>query len=257
MKCFVFLLYPLLWTTICPPAVGESTEIPSAVTALVQGADPQANVEYCGSILTNRATFYLFVLSQKELSGIVLVQQPVGEAPDIADADTSLFPFRYVQPYSGAQPLPEAIAALLSRRNLKRSEQAHRPTLHPTPEISAVGRDIDQVVYPIAGFRLDADSTREILRVLRTGPTVSVDPKRAPPGSIIVSPTQFSHNGPIFLGHAGILGSDGSIYSADARFGGAWTKNFTLSNWLKRFSGTNGTYAFVIRARIAGNTPSP
>jgi hypothetical protein len=251
----VFLLYPLLWAIICSPAVGESTTIPSAVTALVQRADPQANVEYCGSILTNRAAFYLFVLTEKELSGVVLVQHPIGKAPDIADADTSLFPFRYVPPYSGAQPLREAIAALLNRRNLKKNRPARPGTLHLPAEISAVGRDIDHVVYPISGFRLDADSTREILRLLRTGPTVSVDPKNAPPGSIIVSPTQFSPNGPIFLGHAGILGSDGSIYSADARFAGAWTKNFTLSNWLKRFSGTNGTYAFVIRARFTVNTP--
>ena len=251
----VFLLYPLLWAILCSTAVGDSITIPSAVTALVQRAGPQANVEYCGSILTNRAAFYLFVLTDKELSGVVLVQHPIGKAPDIADADTSLFPFRYVPPYSGAERLPEAIATLLSRRNLKKNQQARPPTLHPMPEISAVGRDIDHVVYPISGFRLDADSTREILRLLRTGPTVSVDPKSAPPGSIIVSPTQFSHNGPIFLGHAGILGSDGSIYSADARFGGAWSKNFTLSKWLKRFSATNGTYAFVIRVRFAENTP--
>jgi hypothetical protein len=250
----VLLLYPLLWAIICSPAVGESVTIPSAVTALVQRADPQANVEYCGSILTNQAAFYLFVLTEKELSGVVLVQHPIGKAPDIADADTSLFPFRYVLPFSGAQPLQEAIAVLLSRRNLKKNRPARPRTLHPMPEISAVGRDIDHVVYPISGFRLDADSTHEILRLLRTGPTVSVDPKNAPPGSIIVSPTRFSHNGPIFLGHAGILGLDGSIYSADARLGGAWTKNFTLSNWLKQFSGTNGTYAFVIRARRTANS---
>ena len=250
-----FLLYPLLWAIICSAAAGGPITIPSAETALVQRADPQANVEYCGSILTDRVAFYLFVLTEKELSGVVLVQHPTGKEPDIADADTSLFPFRYVPPFSGVQPLQEAIAALLSRRNLKKNRQARLGTLYSMPEISAVGRDIDHVVYPISGFRLDVDSTREILRLLRTGPTVSVDPKNAPPGSIMVSPTQFSHNGPIFLGHAGILGSGGSIYSADARFGGAWTKNFTLSNWLKRFSGTNGTYAFVIRARFTVNTP--
>lgn len=249
-----FILYPLLWAIICSPAVGGPVTIPSAVTALVQRADPQANVEYCGTILTNRVAFYLFILIEKELSGVVLVQHPTGKEPEIADADTSLFPFRYVPPFSGVPPLQEAIAALLNGRNLKKNRQARPGTFHSMPEISAVGRDIDHVVYPISGFRLDADSTREIWRLLRTGPTVSVEPKNAPPGSIVVSPTQFYHNGPIFLGHAGILGSDGSIYSADARFGGAWTKNFTLSSWLKRFSGTNGTYAFVIRARLTGNT---
>jgi hypothetical protein len=253
MNKSLLLLYPLLWAIICSHAVGRPITIPSAVTALLQRADPQANVEYCGSVSTNRVDYYLFVLTQKELTGVVLIQQPIGKAPGIADADTSLFPFRDFPQYSVAQPLQEAIEELLTRRNLNKNRPARQGTSHQMPEISAVGRDIDHVVYPISGFRLGADSTHEILRLLRTGPTLSVDPKHAPPGSIIVSPTQFSNDGPIFLGHAGIVGSDGSIYSADARYGGARTKNFTLSNWLRRFSGTNGTYAFVIRARFSGN----
>ena len=227
--------------------------IPSAVTTLVQRADPQANVEYCGSVSTNRVDYYLFVITRKELTGVVLVRHPTGKAPGIADADTSLFPFRDFPQHSVAQPLQEAIEELLIRRNLRNHRPARQGASHQTQEISAVGRDIDHVVYPISGFRLGADSTQEILRLLRTGPTLSVDPNNAPPGSIIVSPTQFYNNGPIFLGHAGILGSGGSIYSADARYGGALTKNFTLSNWLRRFSGTNGTYTFVIRARFYGN----
>jgi hypothetical protein len=194
------------------------------------------------------------VLTRKELTGVVLVQHPFGKAPEIADADTSLFPLRDFPQPSAAQPMREAIEELLSRRNLKKNGPAGPRTFDERAEISAVGRRIDQVMYPISGFRFGTDSTREILRLLRTGSTFSVDPQNAPPGSIIVSPTQFSRDGPIFLGHAGILGSDGSIYSADARSGGAWTKNFTLSDWLGRFSGTNGTYAFVIRARSSGNT---
>ena len=253
MNKSLLLLYLLLWACICSHAVGRPLPIPSAVAALVQRADPQANVEYCGSVSTNRGDYYLFVLTQKELTGVVLVQYPTGKAPRIADADTSLFPFRDFPQYSVAQPLQEAIEELLTRRNLNKNRPALHGTPRQMPEISAVGRDIDQVLYPISGFRLGADSTREILRLLRTGPTLSVDPKNAPPGSIFVSPTQFSNDGPIFLGHAGILGSDGSIYSADARYGGARTKNFTRSNWLRRFSGTNGTYAFVIRARFSGD----
>jgi hypothetical protein len=253
------LSYPLLWAFICSQAMGRP--IPATVSELVQRADPQAKVEYCGSFSINQVDYYLFVLARKELVGVVLVQYPLGKAPAIADADTSLFPFRGDPPQPVARPLQEAIAELLRRRNLKQNGEVRPGTCNQWPEISAVGRGIDLVVYPISGFRFDTDSTREILRLLRTGPTFSIDPKKAPPGSIIVSPTQFSHDGPIFLGHAGILGSDGSIYSADARHGGAWTKNFTLSNWLKRFSGTNGTYAFVIRARSSGNTrglaPSP
>jgi len=247
------LCYPLLWAFICLPATGQPVTVPSAVTALVRRSDPHANIEYCGNVSTNHLDYYLFVLTRKELAGVVLVRQPTGNSPEIADADTSLFTSLDVAQPSVTRPLREAIEELLSRRNLKKNRLEGQETAKQTPEISAVGRDIDQVAYPISGFRLGADSTREILRLLRTGPTLSVDPKKAPPGSIIISPTQFSHDGPVFLGHAGILGSDGSIYSADARYGGAWTKNFTLSNWLKRFSGTNGTYAFVIHARVNGH----
>ena|SRR5271157_907875 len=248
-----FVLCPLLWAFNFSDAVGQPITIPSAVSALVQRADPQARVEYCGSVSTNRVDYYLFVLTRKELTGVVLVQYPTGQAPSVADADTSLFPFSGFPQNPFAQPVQEAIEELLARRNLEKNRPARQGTSHQVPEISAVGRDIDHIVYPISGFRLGTDSTREILRLLRTGPTLSVDPKNAPPGSIIVSPTQFYNDGPIFLGHAGILGSDGSIYSADARYGGARTKNFTLSSWLRRFSGTNGTYAFVIRARFSGN----
>jgi hypothetical protein len=205
-----FPLCPLLWAFICAHTVGQPITIPSAVAALVQQADPQADVEYCGSVLTNRVDYYLFVLTQKELTGVVLVRQPTGKTPRIAGADTSLFPFPDFPQYSVAPPLPAAIEELLTRRNLNKN----RPSLQGTsgqmpgqmPGISAVGRDIDYVVYPISGFRLGTDSTHEILRLLRTGPTLSVDPKNAPPGSIIVSPTQFSGDGPIFLGHAGIPG---------------------------------------------------
>ena len=244
---------PLLWVFVCTQVAGGPITIPSAVTALVERADPQANAEYCGSVSTDRVNYYLFILSRKELTGVVLVKHPTGQAPAIVDADTSLFSFRDLHQQSVVQPVQEGIEALLSRRTLKKNQRAHRVASNQTPEISAVGRDIDQVVFPISGFRFGTDSTRDILRLLRLGPTLAVDPKNAPPGSIVVSPTQFSHDGPIFLGHAGILGSDGSIYSADARYGGAWTKNFTLSSWLERFSGTNGTYAFVLRAQFNGN----
>jgi len=248
------LHFSLLCLCICFHVSAQSAD-PSAVTDLVRRADPQAHIEYCGRVSMNEVDYYLFVLIHRELSGIVLVRHPAGKAPIIADADTSIFPLgddpqRYV-----ARPVLEAIKELLRTRNLKRKRLVRGETSAQLQEISAVGRDIDQVVYPVSGFRLRSNSTREILRLLRTGSTVSVDPKTAPPGAIIVSPTQFSYDGPFFLGHAGILGRGGAIYSADARYEGRWTKNFTLTSWLTRFSGTNGTYAFVVRARLDGSAP--
>jgi hypothetical protein len=228
----------LLWTFTCSHVFGQSFEAPLAVRALIQRADPHANIEYCGAVSAGKVDYYLFYLEQKELAGVALVRQRAGAVPVIAEADTSLFPF---EDDSVQKPVQDAIEGLLRRWN-----RAPQGTLGSPAEISAVGREIDRVIYPIAGFRLGSNSTREILRLLRTGPTRALAPSTAPPGSIIVSPTRFSPSGPIYLGHAGIVGWDGSIYSADARYAGARTKNFYLTTWLRRFSATNGSYVFVL-----------
>jgi hypothetical protein len=233
---------------VCSSVAGLPVEPPLAVRKLVQSADAHANVEYCGAVSTRASDYYLFLLQQNELAGIVLVRQGSGAVPVIVDADTSLFPFREVSGRAVDKPVQDAVELLLERRNRAKKSRTPQHTFKPDPEISAIGREIDRVIYPISGFRLSTNSTHEILRLLRTGPTVAVDPVTAPPGSIIVSPTQFSSYGPTYLGHAGILGTDGSIYSADARYGGAWTKNFTLTRWLRKFSSANGSYAFVIHA---------
>jgi hypothetical protein len=239
----------LLWIFTCSCVIGQSTEAPPAVRELIQRADPLADIEYCGAVSSSTVDYYLFLLERNELAGIVLVQQRAGTAPVITDADTSLFPFRDGSKDSVKKPIQDAIEVLLRRRYLGKRSQTAQRTSRPSPEISAVGREIDRVIYPISGFRLGSNSTHEILRLLRTGPTIAVDPSTAPPGSIIVSPTKFSSYGPIYLGHAGIVGSDGSIYSADARYGGASAKNFSLASWLRKFSGTNGSYAFVLHGR--------
>jgi hypothetical protein len=240
--CLVF------WTFVCARLMGSSTEMPIEVRDLVQRADPRANVEYLGAVETGTIDYYLFLLERQELAGLVLVKQRAGLVPVIIDVDTSLFPFRDDAEHSVEKPVQDAIELLLRRRSLGKKSRALRRTSSQDPEVSAVGREIDRVIYPITGFRLGSNSTREILRLLRTGPTVEVDPGTAPPGSIIVSPTQASPNGPVYLGHAGIVGTNGSIYSADARYGGERTKNFSLTSWRKQFSGTNGSYAFILHA---------
>jgi hypothetical protein len=237
-------IFLLLSELLCFPVIGQSNEQPPAVRRLIQAADPRAKIEYGGAISTSQAEYYLFLLERKELAGTVLVRQRIGAAPMIVAADTSLFPFPGNTECTVEKPVQNAVRFLLQRRTVAK----RAPALKLDPEICFVGREIDRVIYPISGFRLGSNSTLEILRRLRTGPTVAVDPADAPPGSIIVSPTQTSPYGPVCLGHAGILGADGSIYSADARYGGARTKNFSLSSWLREFSGTNGSYAFVLRS---------
>lgn len=248
----------VFWTFLCTPASGQPTEAPIAVRGLVQRAVPRANVEYGGAVSTGAIDYYLFLLERKELAGLVLVKQRPGTDPVIVDVDTSLFPFRDDSEHAVARPVQEAIEMLLRKRTLvKNSRASQRRTSRRDLEVSEVGREIDLVIYPISGFRLDTNSTREILRLLRTGPAVEVDPGTAPPGSIIISPTQSSPYGPIYLGHAGIVGMDGSIYSADARYGGKRTKNFSLTGWLRQFSATNGSYAFVLHAPSANTVQGP
>ena len=223
--------------------------MPAAVRELIARADTHANFEYCGSISTARIDYFLFLLQREELAGIVLVEQRAGTSPTIVVADTSLFPLSERLKGAVDKSVPGAIELLLRQRNLAREhlDLKERPS-RLNPEVSAIGREIDGVIYPISGFRLGSNSTHEILRLLRTGPASAVNPASAPPGSIIVSPTQFSPSGPIYLGHAGIVGSQGAIYSADARYGGQRTKNFSLVGWLRRVSGENGCYAFVLHA---------
>jgi hypothetical protein len=243
-------LWTVFWAFLGTHLMGQ----PTPVRDLVQRADPHANIEYGGAVSAGAIDYYLFLLERKELAGVALVKQRPGAVPVIVDVDTSLFPFRDDSEQAVERPVQEAIEMLLRKRNLvKNGPAAARRNSRRDPEVSEVGREIDLVTYPICGFRLGTNSTREILRLLRTGSAVEVDPGTAPPGSIIVSPTQSSPHGPIYLGHAGIVGTDGSIYSADARYGGKRSKNYSLTSWLRQFSGTNGSYAFVLHAPTANN----
>jgi hypothetical protein len=256
MSGSAILLY-LFCVLLCSSLAAQAVEPPIAVRSLVQNADPQAKVEYCGSVSTSTSDYHLFLLQENELAGIVLVRQGSGAVPVIADADTSLFPFSDPSGRAVDKPVQDAIELLLERRNRAKKNRPTQQISKPDPEISAIGREIDRVVYPISGFRLSSNSTHEILRLLRTGSTVAVDPATAPPGSIIVSPTRSSPYGPTYLGHAGIVGTDRSIYSADARYGGARTKNFTLTSWIRKFSIANGSYAFVIHVPVVKTVQAP
>ncbi len=251
-----FVPYLLFWTFICSRVIGHSAEAPPAVRELIQHADTRANIEFCGAVSTSNVDYYLFLLKRKELAGIVLVQQRAGATPVIVDADTSLLPFRDDSAGSVQKPVQNAIEVLLRKRSIMKNGRVPQLVSGLDPEISAIGREIDQVIYPISGFRLGSNSTHEILRLLRTGPTVAVEPENRPAWVDHSQSNAVLSIGPIYLGHAGIVGSDGSIYSADARYGGARTKNFSLASWLRQFSGANGTYAFRYPRPISGkNAP--
>ena len=246
-------LCAFLSASIGTEAIGRPDDTPEAVRDLARQTAVQETVEYCGALVYRKIDYYLFVLKQKELCGLVLIRQQAGSEPIIIDADTSFFPFKMDPESALDKPILNGVEVLLRKRALAERSGGANENATPFPEVSRIGDAIDRVVYPISGFRLGSDATRQILQRLRTGPAIEVEPGTAPPGSIIVSPTRFSRSGPIYLGYAGIVGPDSSIYSADARFGCAWVKTMSVAVWLKRFLGNNGCYAFVLRARSKGN----
>ena len=227
---------------------GWTQDLPPTVRRLIEQASSNTKIEYCGSISMKNLEYYLFAVTHEQVAGVVLVRNGRENRPTIVDADTSLFSHRSLDAGSLPEPVAVAIGKLLERRNAKRQLQSRPGPIWHSQEVSSIGDGIDRIILPISRFKLDSESTSEIMRILRTSNTLSVEPASAPPGSIIISPTRFAPSGPVSIGHAGIVGLDGSIYSADARYGGAWVRNFTLASWLKRFSATNGTYAFLLRA---------
>ena len=228
---------------------GRSQDLPPSVRHLIEQANPNARIEYCGAISMKALEYYLFAVTQEQVAGVVLVRNGRENRPTIVDADTSLFCHRNPNASSLPKPVTAAVGKLLERRNTKSQVQSAPGPIWHLQEVSSIGDGIDRIISPVSGFKLDSESTREIMAILRTANALSVEPANAPPGSIIVSPTQFLPSGPVSMGHAGIVGSEGSIYSADARYGGAWVRNFTLASWLKRFSVSNGSYAFLLRTR--------
>ncbi len=245
--CRVALL-AILWASIRTEATGQPGDCSDAARNLARQAAPYATDEYCGSLVYRNIEYCLFVLEQNELSGLVLIRQEAGSEPIIIDADTSFFPVRNGQEPVLDKVVLDGIEVLLQKRAVSKKNGEPITISTRYPEVSFIGDAIDRIVYPITGFRLESDATRQILQRLRTGSGIEVALKTAPPGSIVVSPTTFSRSGPVYLGHAVIVGADGSIYSADARSGGAWTKNLSVAEWLKWFAGKNGCYAFVLRA---------
>jgi hypothetical protein len=232
-------LFPIRATSLCAMEMPDLLP-PQSISEFVLKMNPARKSEFCGNIVTKNATHYLFALTHNALTGFILVRSQPGLPPAIESADTA-FPRFFDESFTDKK-LQAAVSILVRPR-----EMAKR--------VSAIGARIDEVVGPLANFWLRTNSSLEILRLLKRGAAYSVDPGSAPPGAIIVSPTTVLPTGRVAFGHAGILGFNGAIYSADTRFGGAWTQNYTLKRWENEFSPVNGTYTFVLRATC--KVPAP
>lgn len=85
-------------------------------------------------------------------------------------------------------------------------------------------------------------STASMYQALRSGRGTLVPLNQAPPGAIIISPTQGSNTG-----HVGIIGENGLVYS-NSSSRAAFSQNFTISSWVNYYQGQKGlpVYAFVL-----------
>ena len=101
---------------------------------------------------------------------------------------------------------------------------------------------VDQIVKATTGIDFNTLSTSEMYNELRNGMGIQVDANNPPPGSIIISPT--TDGGAI--GHVGIVGYDGLVYSNSSR-DGLWEQNYTVSSWHHYFDARTGTFAFVVK----------
>jgi hypothetical protein len=94
---------------------------------------------------------------------------------------------------------------------------------------------VNRIVEEATGSPIDHGlSTIGMHDSLEGGRGTQVDEDAAPPGSIIISPTEGSTHG-----HVGILGENGLIYSnssADA----LWEQNYTLERWKQRYHDGKG-----------------
>jgi hypothetical protein len=226
-------------------ALAGAAPAPPEVAALARHAAGSAQLEYAGSVRRGSAVFDLFVLFGPPLSGVFLVRREKFSPPIVVLADTSLFPPPTDDPFQIDLEVWQACEVLLRRANGRRfGVEASR-----SREISEIGDGIDRIIGSIAGYTLGTNSTRAILRALQSASVPVMEARSAPPGTIVVSPTRVDKTGRICLGHAGIVGHHGKIYSTAADSRGGWRSSFTIQTWIDRFSNSNGVYAFLLTTR--------
>jgi hypothetical protein len=219
----------------------ESAQVPSALAAFVQRAVPDGEIRYWGAFTVPRSAYYVFSLQQAERRGVLLVRKADNSGFEIAGADTSFDSFR--RDTNEENAVVAAAARLLNEDDPFAERTAASPD-----EVCPLGASLNRLLVPIAGFTLRCNGTFGILRELQQSEAYSVDPERAPPGSILVCPTHFSAQGPVKIGFAVIVGPDGCVYGPDYRAAGAWHRLATLLEWLRSNQSNTNVSGFLLRA---------
>src|SRR5262245_58135961 len=103
---------------------GWSQDLPPSVRHLIEQANPNTRIEYCGAISMKALEYYLFAVTQEQVAGLVLVLNGQENRPTIVDADTSLFCHRDPNASSLPKPVTAAVGKLLERRKAKSQVQS-------------------------------------------------------------------------------------------------------------------------------------
>lgn len=84
-------------------------------------------------------------------------------------------------------------------------------------------------------------STANMVQVLKAR-HAKVSEQSAPPGAVIISPTEQT-GGRANIGHVGLLGTNGNIFS-NSSSQGRWEQNFSISSWKSYYGGKGLTVQF-------------
>jgi hypothetical protein len=229
-----------LWASLAPAA------IPGALVTFLQHAVPAGEIRYWSTFAAPHSVYYVFTLQQAERRGVLVVRQTGQTGFEVIGADTSFDSFSKKTISSEFVTVIEAAARLLNGKN---NDPFAARTAASVEDVCPLGAALNALLVPIAGFALSSNGTLGILRDLQHADAYSVDPEKAPPGSILVFPSHFAARGPVIIGYAVVVGPDRCVYGPDYRHSGAWHRLATLREWLRVNQSGSDVRGFLLRAK--------
>lgn len=231
------LICLITWLLGCRALAG----IPSALVEFAQHAVPDGEIRYHGALAAPQTIYHVFTLRQAERRGVFLIRQ-IGARLEVIGADTSLDSFPRATGESDA-----AVRAAAQLLNGEEPFPSHGAA--PVNDFCPLGASLNKLLVPITGFTLSSNGTLGILRDLRHADVCIVEPERAPPGSLLVSPSHFAKQGPVVIGFVVVVGPDRCVYGPDYRQQGAWRRLGTLEEWLGANQSVSAVHGFLLRGR--------
>lgn len=234
------LLIPLTWLLVS----FARAEAPAALVLFIQRAVPDGEIRYWGAFAAPQSSYHVFTLQEAERKGVLLVRQTSNTGFEVVGADTSFDSF--------PSETGEKDAIVAAADQLLKGEHSNPLGVRKAAsanDVCPLGASLNTLLIPIAGFTLTSNGTLGILRDLEHADAYTVDPERAPPGSILVCPSHFAAEGPVIIGSAVVVGPDRCVYGPDCRQGGAWHRVATLREWLRANQSMSDIRGFLLRAK--------